>query len=49
MTDFQREIAQGIPNHLPSKREIPTDVNRAPKRKDILTPKSGMRNWPQNF
>jgi len=38
MTDFQREIAQGIPNHLPSKREIPTDVNRAPKRKDILTP-----------
>src|SRR5210317_1269329 len=56
MTDFQREIAQGIPNHLPSKREIPTDVNRAPKRKDILTPnekklalENALRYFPEEW
>lgn len=38
MTTFQELIKQGIPNELPPKREVPTDVNRAPKRKDILTP-----------
>lgn len=36
-TDFQQQILQGIPETLPPKRTIPTDVNRAPKRKDILT------------
>lgn len=34
--DFQREIQQGIPAHLPSKKAYPKGVNRAPKRKDIL-------------
>lgn len=33
---FQEEILQGIPKKLPPKREVPSDVNRAPKRKDIL-------------
>jgi urocanate hydratase len=34
--DFQRQIQQGIPENLPSKRAYPKGVNRAPKRKDIL-------------
>ncbi len=36
-TDFKQQILQGIPNELPPKKEIPANVNRAPKRKDILT------------
>lgn len=39
MTPFQKEITQGLPAKLPAKRSIPGDVNRAPKRKDILTAK----------
>ena len=39
MTPFQKEITQGLPEQLPVKRSLPGDVNRAPKRKDILTAK----------
>jgi urocanate hydratase len=39
MTTFQKEITQGLPEQLPVKRSVPGDVNRAPKRKDILTAK----------
>ena len=35
-TDFQSAICQGIPAELPPHRAVPTDINRAPKRKDIL-------------
>ena len=34
---FKEQILQGITNKLPAKREIPSGVNRAPKRKDILS------------
>lgn len=34
---FQEEILQGIPAELPAKRPYPEGVNRAPKRKDILS------------
>ncbi len=34
--DFKTQILQGIPEELPSKRSPSEDVNRAPKRKDIL-------------
>lgn len=34
---FQEQIVQGIPNNLPLKITYPNDVNRAPKRKDILS------------
>ena len=34
---FTQEILQGIPEQLPEKRTYPQGVNRAPKRKDILT------------
>ena len=39
MTPFQKEITQGLPEHLQAKRSVPGDVNRAPKRKDILSAK----------
>ena len=39
MTTFQKEITQGLPEQLPVKRSVPGDVNRSPKRKDILTAK----------
>ena len=34
---FKENVLQGIPNILPSKKEYPTNANRAPKRKDILS------------
>ncbi|PHR69612.1 MAG: urocanate hydratase [Lutibacter sp.] len=34
---FKEQILQGIPSELPSKKKYPTDANRAPKRKDILS------------
>ena len=38
-TDFQRAIATGIPAELPPVRPLSAEVNRAPKRKDILNAK----------
>jgi urocanate hydratase len=37
MMTFQEQILQGIPIDLPIKKPYPKDVNRAPKRKDILS------------
>jgi urocanate hydratase len=34
---FKEDILQGIPAELPTKKSYPQDVNRAPKRKDILS------------
>jgi urocanate hydratase len=34
---FKEEILQGIPAVLPAKKEYPKGINRAPKRKDILS------------
>ncbi len=34
---FKEEIKQGIPKILPSKKEYDTNINHAPKRKEILT------------
>ena len=34
---FQEQIQQGIPTTLPPVRTYPAGVNRAPKRKDILS------------
>ncbi|WP_298536033.1 urocanate hydratase [uncultured Algibacter sp.] len=33
---FQEQILQGIPSILPKKRVLTSNVNRAPKRKDVL-------------
>ena len=37
LTAFQTAILQGIPNKLPPKHRFYEEVNRAPKRKDILS------------
>jgi len=34
---FQQQIQQGIPTELPTKKQYPEGINRAPKRKDILS------------
>ncbi|MCA0932869.1 urocanate hydratase [Lutimonas saemankumensis] len=34
---FKDQIIQGVPEQLPGKKTYPKGVNRAPKRKDILT------------
>ncbi|MCK5782620.1 MAG: urocanate hydratase [Flavobacteriales bacterium] len=34
---FKEEILQGIPSELPAPHVYPKDINRAPKRKDILS------------
>ncbi len=35
--NFKELITQGIPSQIPIKRAYPTNINRAPKRKDILS------------
>jgi urocanate hydratase len=37
MDDFKQLVLQGIPKELPKARPYQTDINHAPKRKDILT------------
>ena len=34
---FKQQILQGIPSTMPPKRDYPEGINRAPKRKDILS------------
>ena len=34
---FQEQIKQGIPNELPKPKPFDSDINHAPKRKEILT------------
>ena len=36
MTNFQKQILEGIPDVLPPKKEYDPSINHAPKRKDIL-------------
>ena len=56
MTTFQEEIVAGIPALLPPKRIVSKEVNRAPKRKDILTAnekrlalENALRYFPQEW
>ncbi len=56
MTTFQEEIVEGIPVQLPPKRIVSKEVNRAPKRKDILTAnekrlalENALRYFPQEW
>jgi urocanate hydratase len=53
---FQEQILQGIPVLLPAKKSYPKDVNRAPKRKDILSIeekqlaiKNALRYFPKDW
>lgn len=53
---FQEEILQGIPSSLPPKKTLKEGVNRAPKRKDILSYeekklaiRNALRYFPSNW
>ncbi|QOD60530.1 urocanate hydratase [Polaribacter haliotis] len=53
---FKKQILQGIPTKLPSKKSYPKDANRAPKRKDILSLvekqlaiKNALRYFPKDW
>ncbi|WP_424961044.1 urocanate hydratase [Ekhidna sp.] len=53
---FQEQILQGIPDKLPAKKSLKEGVNRAPKRKDILTAeekklaiKNALRYFPKEW
>ena len=55
MTTFQQEIVAGIPAELPPRRIVGTEVNRAPKRKDIragekrLALENALRYFPKEW
>ncbi len=53
---FRQQILQGTPETLPPKRKLPEIVNRAPKRKDILSTeekklalKNALRYFPEKW
>lgn len=56
MTEFQKQILEGIPEVLPPKKPYDTTVNHAPRRKDILTEDekalaltNALRYFPERF
>ena len=56
MINIKKSILQGIPTHLPQKKEFDNSVSHAPKRKDILTTeekklavKNALRYFPENL
>ena len=55
-TSFQEEIRKGIPDELPELQPYDTEINHAPKRKDILIPeekqlalRNALRYFPKKF
>lgn len=56
LTDFQKQILEGIPSELPLPKTYDPGINHAPKRKDILTRdekilalKNALRYFPVKF
>jgi len=54
--NFKEEIIQGIPSQLPQAKAYPADADRAPKRKDILSPdekqlavRNALRYFPKEW
>ncbi|KZN51764.1 urocanate hydratase [Pseudoalteromonas luteoviolacea] len=54
--NFQEQIKQGIPSVLPEAKPYPAGANRAPKRKDILSPeekqlavRNALRYFPKEW
>jgi urocanate hydratase len=37
LSDFHRELLEGVPDNIPSKKAYDLSINHAPKRKDILS------------
>ncbi len=55
-TDFRKQLAEGIPSELPAIKKYDSNINHAPKRKDILRPdekrlavKNALRYFPSKF
>ena len=55
-TDFRKQLAEGIPSELPAIKKYDSNINHAPKRKDILSPdekrlavKNALRYFPSKF
>ena len=55
-TDFRKQLAEGIPSELPAIKKFDSNINHAPKRKDILSPdekrlavKNALRYFPSKF
>ena len=53
---FKEQILQGIPNTLPARKPLKSGINRAPKRKDILSSdekklaiKNALRYFPKDW
>ncbi len=56
MTDFQKQILQGIPDELPPYKPLDPNVPHAPKRRDVLTAeekklaiRNALRYFPKKF
>lgn len=54
--EFKLAVAEGIPSELPQPKPYDTEINHAPRRKDILTPeekklalKNALRYFPKEF
>lgn len=54
--DFKQQILEGIPNYIPEAKPYDTNINHAPKRKDILTKeqkrlalRNALRYFPQEM
>ncbi len=54
--DFKQQILEGIPNYIPEAKAYDTNINHAPKRKDILTKEqkrlalgNALRYFPQQM
>ena len=54
--EFKLAVAEGIPSELPKPKPYDTEINHAPRRKDILTPeekklalKNALRYFPKEF
>jgi urocanate hydratase len=55
-SEFRRLVAEGIPETLPEPKPYDSNINHAPKRKDILTPgekklavRNALRYFPEKF
>ena len=56
ISDFKKQVSEGIPDFLPDAKPLDPSLNHAPKRKDILTPeekklaiKNALRYFPNRF
>ena len=44
--NFKQQVSEGIPNHIPEKRDYDSVVNHAPIREDVLNNNEKKLGWP---